>query len=118
MRKIDFQKVVELLSFVLKCPVCNYRYNLEGTKIIEATEEDIQDEASLLVHSDCQQCKSSVVFSIAISGPQIMSVGVITDLTSTDTAKFAKKEPISPDEVIGMHNFLRKFNGDLVKALQ
>ena len=116
MRKIDLEKVMEWLSYVLKCPVCGYKYNLERTKIIETKQEDSQ--ANLLVHSDCGQCKSSVVFSISINGPDVFSIGMITDLTSGDTRKFSKVNPISPDEVLDFHNFLHRFDGDLVKALR
>lgn len=116
MRKNDFQRIIEMLSFVLRCPVCNYKYNLERTKIIDTKEED-QNQATLLVHSDCSQCKSSVVFSIVISGPEIFSIGMITDLTSNDTSKFSSKKPLSADEVLDMHNFVRQFDGDLVKFL-
>jgi len=115
MRKIDLQKVMEWLSYVLKCPVCGYKYNLERTKIIDTKQEE--DYANLLVHSDCGQCKSSVVFSIAIHGPDVFSIGMITDLTSSDTKKFSEVNPISPDEVLKIHEFVRKFDGDLVKAL-
>ncbi len=116
MRKNEFQRIMEMLSFVLRCPVCSYKYNLERTKIIETREEG-QNEATLLVHSDCVQCKSSVVFSIMVSGPEIFSVGMITDLTGTDTAKFSGAAPLSANEVLAMHDFVRKFDGDLVKVL-
>jgi|SRR5579872_289268 len=116
MRKIDLQKVMQWLSYVLKCPVCGYRYNLERTKIIDTKQ--LENQANLLIHSDCSQCKSSVVFSISIQGPDIFSIGMITDLTSNDTKKFSDANPISTNDVLDIHNFLRKFDGDLVKALQ
>jgi hypothetical protein len=117
MKKMDFQKVVEWLSHILKCPICNYKYNLERTKIIE-TKQGEQNQASLVVHSDCAQCKSSVVFSIWINGPDIYQVNMITDLTSEDIEKFSEKDPIDTSEVLDMHRFLKKFNGDFVKALK
>jgi hypothetical protein len=100
-----------------KCPVCGYKYNLERTKIIDTKQTD-QGNASLLVHSDCGQCKSSVVFSIAINGPELYQVGLITDLTTGDTDKFAEQQPISANDIFDMHQFLVKFDGDLVKALK
>ena len=106
---------MEWLSYVLKCPVCGYKYNLERTKIIDTKQDETH--ANMLVHSDCGQCKSSVVFSIAINGPDVFSVGMITDLTSGDTRKFSDSYPISPNDVLDIHNFLHKFDGDLVKAL-
>ena len=116
MKKMDLEKVMQWLSYVLKCPVCGYKYNLDRTKVVGTKEEDSQ--AHLLVHSDCGQCKSSVVFSIAINGPDIFSVGVITDLTSGDTKKFSSIKPISSNEVLAMHDFLHRFDGDLIKILK
>lgn len=117
MKKMDFQKVIEWLSFVLKCPVCNYKYNLEHTKIVDTRQENV-DQAVLVVHSDCTQCKSSVVFSISINGPEVFSVGMLSDLTSSDSDKFVDKEPITADEVLALHQTLNTFDGNLVKLLQ
>jgi hypothetical protein len=71
---------------------------------------------SLLLHTDCEKFKSSVVFSIAIDGPEIYSIGMVTDLTSLDTKKFKNASPISPDEVLGVHGFLSTFDGDFRKV--
>jgi hypothetical protein len=119
MKKMDFQKVVEWLSFVLRCPVCNYKYNLERTKIIETKENPDEEggQASLVVHSDCAQCKSSVVFSISIDGPDIFTVSMVTDLTQEDISRFSSFQPLSTDDCLGVHKFFRSFDGNLVKAL-
>ena len=90
MKKMDFQKVIQWLSFALKCPVCSYKYNLESTKIIDNKQSE-NDQGTLLIHSDCDQCKSSVVFSISINGPEIFTVGMLSDLTSSDSDKFLDK---------------------------
>jgi hypothetical protein len=117
MKKMDFQKVVEWLSHILKCPVCAYKYNLERTKIIDAKEGE-NNQASLFVHSDCAQCKSSVVFSISINGPDVYVVNMLTDLTSEDTEKFSGFDSLSTDEVLDVHKFLGKFDGDFVKMFE
>ena len=112
MSKFDFKKIIEWLSYILKCPVCSNRYNLEKTKIVETREEKLNTGATLLIHTDCDKCKSSVVFSIAIDGPEIFSIGMVTDLTSSDTSKFKNSRPISSDDVLATHQFLKEFNGD------
>jgi hypothetical protein len=116
MKKINLQKVMEWLSYVLRCPVCGYKYNLERTKIIDTKQEE--EQANLFVHSDCGQCKSSVVFNISINGPDVFSIGMITDLTSGDTRKFSKVEPLSANDVLDLHSFLKEFDGDFVKAIK
>lgn len=115
--KFDFKKIIEWLSFMLRCPVCGYRYNLDQTKIVDS-EDRITGNSNLLMHTDCERCKSSVVFSIAIDGPEILTACMITDLTSSDTKKFKNIDPISSDEVLATHQFLNEFNGDFQTLLK
>jgi hypothetical protein len=115
MHKFDYKKIMEWLAYILRCPVCGQRYGLEHTKIIDSKDERLG--TNLLVHTDCQRCKSSVVFSIAVDGPEIFSIGMVTDLTSQDTNKFKNSTPITSDEVLATHQFLSGFNGDFKKLL-
>jgi len=117
MKKFDFKKVMEWLGYILKCPICGFKYNLNNTHVIDSEQNDVFSEAKILIHSDCTKCKSSVMFNVEIKGPEVFSVGMVTDLTSSDTAKFKHKKPISPNEIIGMHKALKGFKGDFVKAL-
>lgn len=117
MKKFDFKKVIEWLGYILKCPICGYKYNLNNTQVIDSEQNDAISEAKILIHSDCIKCKSSVMFNVEIKGPEVFSVGMVTDLTSADSAKFQEKEPISANEIIGMHKALKTFKGDFVKAL-
>ena len=116
MKRLDLEKIFEILSTALRCPICDYKYNLENTSIVESKQENIS-RMSLLIHSNCSKCKSNVVFSVAISGPEIFSVGMVTDLTSTDTKRFADKDPIKADEIAAFHSFLGAFDGDFIAAM-
>lgn len=116
--KFDFKKIIEWLSQILRCPVCGYRYNLEQTKIIDSKDDKFSPNGSLLIHTDCDRCKSSVVFSIAVDGPEIFSVGMVTDLTSSDTRKFKNSQPICSDDILATHQFLQDFDGDFRKILK
>lgn len=117
MKSIDFKKVMGWLGFILRCPVCGYKYNLANTKIIESEQNESLGEARILIHSDCARCKSSVMFNIDISGPEVWSAAMVTDLTGKDTGKFTSSAPLTSDDVINIHKTIRAFNGDFVKAL-
>ena len=117
MPKFDINKIAQWLAYILRCPVCGHKYNPDQTKIIDSSEGGAILNRSLLVHTDCDRCKSSVVFSIAIDGPEIFSIGMVTDLTSQDTSKFNNAKPITTDEVLATHSFLRDFDGDFRAAL-
>ncbi len=58
------------------------------------------------------------MFNIDISGVEVCTVIAITDLTSDDTAKFRQYEPLTTDDCIAVHQGLRQFDGDLLKALK
>lgn len=117
MKNFDIKKVMEWLGQVLKCPICSHKYNLSNTKIIESEQDEVFGEARVLLHSDCVKCKSSVMFNVEIRGPEIFSVGMVTDLTSQDSNKFRNKQPINTNDVLGIHSEIRKFKGNLVEML-
>lgn len=117
MKRLTHHRIMELLSTILHCPVCNNKYNAEQTNIIEENA-DKYEGSPMLVHSDCESCKSSVVFSISLDGPEVLSVGMVTDLTSQDARKFRDNRGISADEVLDFHEFVKTFDGDFERALR
>lgn len=119
MPRPDYQKMIEWLAFILRCPICSNKYSAENTSIIEGRDRGLEkfDASSMLVHTDCQRCKSSVVFSISMDGSEIFSVGMVTDLTSQDAKKFHDQRQVSADDAIEFHEFLSEFDGDFEKVL-
>lgn len=118
MARLNYQKMIELLSVILHCPVCANKYTAEQTSVIEGKETDKREDSPLLVHADCEKCKSSVVFSISLEGPEIFSVGMVTDLTSLDAKKFRDTNGITLDEIIDFQEFVNNFEGDFEQALK
>jgi hypothetical protein len=116
MNKFDFKKIFEWLAQILRCPVCGYRCGLEQSKILDG-KDDKSALNSILIHTDCEKCKSSIVFSIAVDGPEIFSMGMPTDLTSSDTTKFKNSAPLNSDDILAAHQFLKEFDGDFRQAL-
>ncbi len=117
MKNYDIKKIMEWLGYILKCPICGYKYNLSNTKIIDSQQDEIFNEAKILMHSDCAKCKSSVMFNVEIRGPEVFSVGMVTDLTGTDSNRFKDKRPISTNDVLNIHKEIRNFKGSLVELL-
>ena len=106
-----------MLSGMLRCPICGHKYGKAGTRVIESDQDLVYNEAYILIHSDCGKCKSSIVFNVEIRGPEVFSVGMVTDLTQSDTVKFRSFSPIASGDVLNIHKHLKKFNGDFVTAL-
>jgi hypothetical protein len=117
MNNVDLQKIMQWLEAMLKCPICSAKYLVEQTKVIASEQHMPFNEARILIHSDCGKCKSSVIFSVEIHGPQIYSIGMVTDLTSADSMKFKDCGRITTDELINLHLSLKEFQGDFVGTL-
>src|SRR5438105_4216153 len=109
MKNFDFKKVIEWLGFILRCPICGHKYNLDKTRVIDSEQDEAVGDAWVLIHSDCNKCKSSVMFNVEIRGPEVFSVGMVTDLTGNDTQKFNRLGPIKTDEIISIHQALKSF---------
>jgi hypothetical protein len=116
-KNYDFKKIIEWLGVFLKCPICGAKYNLEKTQVIDSEQNEFGAEARILIHSDCAKCKSSVMFNVEIRGPEVFSVGMVTDLTGKDSNKFKKLGPIHVNEIIGLHQALKTFKGDFISEL-
>jgi len=117
MNKPDYEKIIEWLALVLKCPVCGNKYGADQTSIIDSKEQERNDSSSIIVHTDCQNCKSSIVFNVSLEGTDLFSVGILTDLNGRDAKHFREHQSITIDEVIGFHKFLQKFDGNFEKVL-
>ncbi len=117
MEQRDFKKIVEWLGVILKCPICGTKYNLGKTQVIESEQNSVNNDARILIHSDCSKCKSSVMFNVEIRGPDVFSVGMVTDLTGKDSNKFKNSGPITADDIINLHQGLKTFKGDFISAL-
>ena len=118
MKKRDIHKILAWISQMLTCPICDTYYTSESTKLIENRVENAATESSVIVHSDCKNCRSSVSFNIAMFGPEIFSIGAVSDLTAVDALRFRNYSPLTSDEVISMHDFLKSFDGNFEKALK
>ncbi|HMR55437.1 MAG TPA: hypothetical protein PKD34_02485 [Candidatus Doudnabacteria bacterium] len=118
MRKYDIKKVLGWLGFMLQCPVCSTKYQVSNIKVLDSHQEEDFPEAHLLIHSDCHKCKSSVMFNIDISGPDIFTVIAKTDLTKRDSSKFSDFPALALDDCIQIHESIQSFDGDFIKALK
>lgn len=92
-----FHEGLKLISY---CPVCNNRYDQVEAKILEERDD------AYLVHLKCRRCYSSVIALITAGALGVTSVGLITDLESTEVMKFRGQPNITADDVIKIHLLL------------
>lgn len=83
----------EGLKLISKCPVCSEQYQPFQASIVEE-----KDEAQL-VHIQCRKCASAIVALIVNGQMGLTSVGLITDLSSSDVERFKDAQPITEEEL-------------------
>ncbi len=116
MKDFSLKKVIQWLGMVLRCPVCGHKYDVKNTRVLDSERDEFYNEAWALIHSDCGKCKSSVMFNLEIHGPEVFSVGMVTDLTASDGQKFNRLSPIQANDVLAIHQELKTFEGDFVSS--
>lgn len=91
----------EILRKLLSvCPVCGNKYTRWKGKVLDETAD------AELMYVVCPHCGGAMVALVLAMGPVISSIGLITDLTSTDVDKFKMAEKITEDDLIELHNIL------------
>ncbi|MDP7240119.1 MAG: hypothetical protein QGH72_02775, partial [Dehalococcoidia bacterium] len=69
-----------------------------------------QREKMWLLNVHCPQCQKEVL--LAVSLKPLAARKPVTDLNPNEVRHHTQLPPVSPDEVLDLHLFLRSFNGD------
>jgi len=92
------------LKFIGNCPLCNAKYKQGNAELFD------KNETANLVHIICHKCKINFVAAIFLLGQGISTVGALTDLNLADIKKVHGQDSVTVDEVIELHNLLKKQN--------
>jgi len=76
--------------------------SLEGAKLVTVSEAPI----ALVAHAVCPICKAESMITITPTGSGI--VPVQSDLTGNEFKKFIGAKPVSYDDVLDLHDALKK----------
>jgi len=98
----DFNLLNEGMKLLAGCPVCHKQYNKTSIKIVDEAED------AHLLHACCNKCNSSVLTLIFATGLGITSMGMLTDLNSSDVSKFQHEKVITEDDVLDIYQSLKK----------
>ena len=101
---------IKYLISHLRCPMCDQRYTTDDILLIEH-----RDELWCMAIA-CPECETrALVFALVRSDEA--QVEPVTDLTAEELASFAHREPITTDDVLDFHDYLRDYGGDMAELL-
>ena len=92
------------------CPVCGRSLKGCDVQVLSHEEERFQLQVT------CVQCQVTFIVVLAIAG------GAVEEIESVETEAFeepvAVREPISVDEILDLHLYLKNFQGTLSELIQ
>jgi len=91
------------LKIQSECPFCGKQYDLSSLRVISERPQ------GLLAHLTCSVCRGSIITFVSVSAMgTVTATGVATDLAEDEVLKFEKGKTVSADEVIEIHELLKK----------
>lgn len=94
-----YTSVSQLVSY---CPLCDVSFYPEAVVVIS------EDRKIQLLHATCNHCLSSVVILLLNNEWGVSSVGLVTDLTGEDVARFKDSASVSCNDVINLHTLVTR----------
>ncbi len=118
MNNQQFDKLVQSLQDVMRCPNCSSAYFLEDINYLG------QMETMTFLHLKCNKCNTPVFASIATANhegdliqPEMVEEQIIKR-RDLNNSKDAMLRQITHDDVLNVHEALFKSEGDLNKFLR
>ena len=98
------ENLIKRLMTGVKCGVCGQHYGAASINVL-GHQEDLW-----LLSALCPACHTRCLVAAVIREDKVAEV--ITDLTELELEKFRNKAMPTVDELLGMHGFLKDFDGD------
>jgi hypothetical protein len=96
----ELKEIIKQLKKTAPCNVCHKKFMDEDLQVVST----YQNEG--LFHFNCHNCKNQLMIHVAISGSPDEEGGTNFSIKTRNADK------VDPNEILDMHNFLRKFDGN------
>jgi len=96
---------LENLKPLIRCPVCQKKY--DPGKVVLLSEDD----RKTVLHIACESCGISSLVFVSLGKMGAVSFGTLTDLGREEIRKFYGNDPVSIDDTLAAHRFLKGFRG-------
>lgn len=97
---------------MVRCSVCESDLDPEKTVILEEKEQ------RTTAHITCPKCNSATMVFLSNNQAGILSIGVATDLDSSEAKRAFGRQPISADEIIDLHSMIADKRNELLKFIE
>lgn len=91
--------------------MCRALYPTEGIKLV-AEQSRVK-----LYHSTCSSCEHGLFYYIVETGGGISAVGLVTDVSASDTPRWLSAQSISSEDCIATHRLISAKSRDLCRNL-
>lgn len=95
----------ENLQSLISCAVCNKKYQPAKMLVLD------EDEKRTTLHLSCGACNASSIVFVSTGQFGVVSLGMLTDLEQGEAKRVFRGEPISTDQVLEVHQFLKRYRG-------
>ena len=85
-----------------RCPICQAMYDFQSLQILG------EKDHTLLVYMECPACSASIVSILSLDPRGMSAQGMVTDLSPEEIVKAGFADPVSADDVLGMHETLEE----------
>jgi hypothetical protein len=104
------ESLIKKLIASIKCGACGRHYEEENIEVIEHSEE------LWFLRVFCPSCQVKSLVAAIIREDE--KAEVVTDLTEKELDKFKDGDGVGVDDLLGMHNFLKDFDGDFPRLFR
>lgn len=105
MSRNGLHDLIRNLQSLMTCPSCGSRYKSEDIQFVG------QVDLACLLQMNCITCSLPVLATVIVS-EEPGSRKLITDFAVDEVEDFTKEKPVSADDCISMHQFLKTFDGN------
>ena len=102
--------LVKRLITSVKCESCGQNYGVGDIEVLD------RGQKMWFLKVLCSSCHSECLVIVTVK--DMRGLEVATDLTEAEMNRFADVEAVVVDDVLDMHNFLKKFSGSFSRLLE
>jgi hypothetical protein len=97
------ERIIKRLMTSVKCSNCGHNYTERNIRILG------HHHGLWFLRAYCPSCHTQYLLAAEVTPEK---APVVTDLTQTEISHFRNSRALTADDVLDMHGFLKKFNGD------